>query len=46
MGRHVFAQGMVHLSLTNFCRCVTHYRGAHKVKKISCLDNHMCMAFT
>jgi hypothetical protein len=44
-GQLVFAQLMRHLPLTTFRRCVAHYRGEHKVKSFSCLDQYLCMAF-
>jgi hypothetical protein len=44
-GKLVFAQVMEHLPLTTFRRCVAQYRGEHKVKSFSCLDQFLCMAF-
>jgi len=44
-GKFVFAQLMEHLPLTSFHRCVQRYRGEHKVKTFSCLDQFHCMAF-
>jgi hypothetical protein len=44
-GKLVFAQLMQHLPLTTFRRCVTRYRGEHKVQSFSCLDQFLCMAF-
>jgi uncharacterized protein DUF4372/DDE family transposase len=44
-GKLVFAQLMEHLPLTTFRRCVARYAGHHKVKRFSCLDQYMCMAF-
>lgn len=44
-GKLVFAQVMEHLPLTTFRRCVTRYKGEHKVKSFSCLDQYLCMAF-
>lgn len=44
-GKFVFAQLMEHLPLHTFRRCVTRYRGEHKVKRFSCLDQYLCMAF-
>jgi hypothetical protein len=44
-GRLVFAQLMQHLPLTTFRRCVVRYRGERKVKRFSCLDQYLCMAF-
>src|SRR5262249_29157886 len=44
-GKLVFAQIMEHLPLSTFRRCVAHYDGEHKVKRFSCLDQYLCMAF-
>ena len=45
MGKYVFAQVMDHLPLHTFHRCVARYSGEHKVKRFSCLDQYLCMAF-
>jgi len=44
-GRYVFAQVMEHLPLSTFHRCVTRYDGEHKIKRFSCLDQYLSMAF-
>jgi hypothetical protein len=44
-GQLVFAQLMQHLPLTTFRRCVARYRGEHKVRSFSCLDQFLSMAF-
>ena len=44
-GKLVFAQLMQHLPLTTLRRCVARYRGEHKVKSFSCLDQFLSMAF-
>src|SRR5918993_2737640 len=44
-GKLVFAQVTQHLPLTTFRRCVARYSGHHKVKRFSCLDQYLCMAF-
>jgi hypothetical protein len=44
-GKLVFAQVMQHLPLTTFRRCVARYRGEHKIKSFSCLDQFLSMAF-
>lgn len=44
-GALVFAQVTKHLPLTTFRRCVARYKGTHKVKSFSCLDQYLCMAF-
>ena len=41
----VFSQVMAHLPLHTFRRCVERYRGHHKVKSFTCLDQYRCMAF-
>src|SRR5699024_2380798 len=41
----VFAQLMAHLPLTSFHRCVNRYKGNHKVKTFSCLDQFLVLAF-
>lgn len=45
VGKLVFSQLMDHLPLHTFRRCVSRYRGHHKVKSFSCLDQFLCMAF-
>ena len=44
-GKFVFAQVMDHVPLTTFHRCVARYSGEHKVKRFSCLDQYLSMAF-
>ena len=44
-GKYVFAQVMEHLPLSTFHRCVARYSGTHKVKRFSCLDQYLAMAF-
>jgi Domain of unknown function (DUF4372) len=44
-GYYVFAQVMQHLPLTTFRRSVARYRGEHRVKHFSCLDQYLCLAF-
>ena len=44
-GKLVFAQVMEHLPLTTFRRCVARHHGEHKVKRFSCFDQYLCMAF-
>jgi hypothetical protein len=44
-GKLVFAQLTEHLPLTTFRRCVERYRGEIKVRRLSCLDQFLCMAF-
>jgi IS4 transposase len=44
-GTPVFSQVMCHLPLSTFHRCVARYKGEHKVKNFSCLDQFYAMAF-
>ncbi len=44
-GKIVFAQLIDHLPLHTFRRCVQRYRGHYKVRRFSCLDQYLCMAF-
>ena len=44
-GRTVFSQVMDYLPLRPFHRCVARYGGGYKVKKFSCLDQFLCLAF-
>jgi len=44
-GKLVFAQVMEHLPLATFGRCVTRHKGHRKVKRFTCLDQYLCMAF-
>jgi len=44
-GKRVFAQGLEHLPLHTFRRCVVRYDGEHKVKHFSCFDQLAVMVF-
>jgi Domain of unknown function (DUF4372) len=44
-GPYVFAQLMQHVPLTTFCRCIARYGGEHRIKRFSCLDQYLCLAF-
>jgi hypothetical protein len=44
-GKLAFSQLMAFLPLSTFRRCVTRYRGNHKVKDFSCMDQFLTMAF-
>ncbi|MBZ5499862.1 MAG: IS4 family transposase [Acidobacteriia bacterium] len=44
-GKTVFSQLMDFLPLHLFRRCVRKYRGNHRVRSFSCLDQLLCMAF-
>lgn len=43
--RIIFAQLMDYLPLKAFHRCVKRYKGSHKVRSFSCLDQFLCLAF-
>ena len=44
-GKLVFSQVTDHLPMHTFRRCVQRYRGNHKIKRFTCLDQYLCMAF-
>jgi hypothetical protein len=44
-GRTIFAQLMDSLPRHEFNQCVKRYRGNHRVRTFSCLDQFLCMAF-
>jgi len=44
-GRTVFSQVMDFLPMGEFRKCVARYRGEYKVRRFSCLDQFLCMAF-
>jgi transposase len=44
-GKLVFSQITAHLPMYTFQRCVKRYRGNHKIKSFTCLDQYLCMAF-
>lgn len=44
-GKLAFAQITEHLPLPVFRQCVERYRGHHKVKSFTCLDQFLCMTF-
>ena len=44
-GKLVFAQLSAHLPLTTFRRCVARYKGDHKVKSFTCLEQLLVMIF-
>jgi hypothetical protein len=44
-GKLVFSQVMDFMPLHTFRRCVARYQGDYKVKKFTCLDQYLCMAF-
>jgi Domain of unknown function (DUF4372)/Transposase DDE domain len=44
-GRPIFAQLTDRIHSQQFQRCVTRYRGEHKVQSFTCWDQFLCMAF-
>ncbi len=44
-GRIVFSQLMDFMPIGDFRRCVGRYRGNHRVRTFTCLDQFLCMAF-
>ena len=44
-GKLVFAQTMEHLPLHTFHRCVERYGGDYRMRRFSCLDQYLAMAF-
>jgi len=44
-GQTVFSQIMNYLPLYEFQKCVDRYKGNHKIKSFTCLDQFYCMAF-
>jgi len=45
LGRTVFAQLMDFLSRHEFQKCVNRYHGNRRIRKFSCFDQFLCMAF-
>ena len=44
-GKLIFSQVTDHLPMHTFRRCVQRYRGNHKIKRFTCHDQYLCMAF-
>jgi hypothetical protein len=44
-GRFIFSQLMDFLPRHQFNRCVTQYQGNYRIRKFSCYDQWLCMAF-
>lgn len=44
-GKTVFAQLLEHLPQHQFRQCVKRYKGNHKVRSFSCLDQYLCLFF-
>ena len=45
IGRTVFAQLMDFLPHHEFQKCVDRYHGNRRIRKFSCYDQFLCMAF-
>jgi len=41
----IFSQFMAHIPKYEFTKCVDRYKGNHRVRKFSCWDQFLCMAF-
>lgn len=46
VGKTLFSQLMEFLPMHEFRRCVRRYRGHYRVKRFSCLDQFLAMAFS
>ncbi len=44
-GKTVFTQILDHLPRYEFTRCVKRYKGNHRVRRFSCYDQFLCLAF-
>ncbi len=44
-GKLIFSQIIDHVPMHTLRRCVQRYRGNHKAKHFTCLDQYLCMAF-
>lgn len=45
-GKLIFTQAVAHLlPISTVRRCLARYNGEHKVKRFSCLDQYLCVAF-
>ena len=44
-GRLIFSQVIDHMPMHTFRQCVQRYRGNYHVKRFTCLDQFLCMAF-
>ncbi|HYA14474.1 MAG TPA: IS4 family transposase [Syntrophales bacterium] len=45
VGKLIFSQVMDFMPIHTFRRCVERYQGDYKVKRFTCLDQYLCMAF-
>ena len=44
-GKYLFAQLMDSLPKHDFDRCVLKYHGNYRIRRFSCFDQFLCMAF-
>jgi hypothetical protein len=44
-GKLIFAKLTEYMPLTTFRRCVARYGGEHKIKRFTCLEQFLCLAF-
>jgi len=44
-GRTVFAQLLQHVPRYDFDKCVARYNGNHRIRRFSCYDQFLCLAF-
>ena len=44
-GRLIFSQVIDHMPMHTFRQCVQRYRGNYHIKRFTCLDQFLCMAF-
>jgi hypothetical protein len=44
-GKYLFAQLMDSLPKRDFDRCVRKYQGNYRIRRFSCFDQFLCMAF-
>ncbi len=45
LGRTIFSQVMDFVPMDQFSQCVARYRGNHRVRRFTCRDQFLCMAF-
>ena len=45
-GKIVFSQVLEFLPMYEFQKCIRRYQGNHKIRRFSCLDQFLCMAFS
>ena len=45
IGKLIFSQVIDFMPMHVFRRCVVRYRGNHKIKSFTCLDQFLCLVF-